>query len=479
MRRAIPVVLFAVTILAASEASPESFRGYAHICSTTGKLCTSEAPPIPVHGASGIYYSGTATSTVTNTATNTSTSSAVATATFTATGTASGSLTTTASATAPSTNTRTASGTVTWTQTQNGIGSTGTQSATAANNTVTLYSNITATATVTITRTVTTTGTGTSTTTDTGTATVSNTATQSFTASGTSAELPGGTITGTSTYTVSLSRTNTSVDTGTMTVSAVFPGTVTQSGTATITANGYSITATSTASGTGTQTHTWYPTSTSTSTSTSTHTATSTDTDLRQETTILVDPNALTIAPSEMDFLTANYSTDLTIHPGFDPAPYNDPGSSNYVALTPTVGSPVTVSDYLGPVLHVIDRKYFNLYPSPTSKARYLRSGTSTVRLWAKTTSAATVTFSFGTCTDQTTLTSAGISPIVLSVSGSSYAEYSGTFAIPSGGIAIPPNTSFCTTITASVTSGSPTVTIAMGDGGHWTSIELPVQHNP
>jgi hypothetical protein len=271
-------------------------------------------------------------------------------------------------------------------------------------------------------------------------------------------------------------KTNTTTSTTTATGTGTFYQTPSQPVTATVTAVGGTlygadgiqfITATSTNTATRTATATGTATGTVTQTYTNTSSATATSATL--PTTITYNA-PLTIVPGGDRFFGLDYDTSLTITPGFKAAPYSDVGGDyeNAMQASPTVGSPAVFNSG-----NTLDFRALDLEnPSSSygaafySKAEWVPDGDIKLWLWAKSTSPAAITVDVRRCDRFTPVdTVATIGP--LDITSTTMSMQYAHVTIPSGGILLIPNRQLCIRITATTTSGTPTVTLGSSTGYH------------
>jgi hypothetical protein len=481
------LVLLALLVAAAAGAvaKAEGILGPAHLCSSTGQVCAKELPNL--YGVNGVGFVTTSTATAVDYGTGygTGTGTGVGNVTYTLTGTGTATDTTSASDTAAisgniNTNTitvtTTATSTTVRTQTlttvytwQHNLTSTKTFVGTG---TITATATATATITATITATATDfgTGTGTFTTTTTATATGTKSSVVSGTYAGTATCTGSWTNSTTMTYTGTWAQTATSTGTGTRTITV----TLTQTGTVSATKTG-----TSTLSMSGTATHTGTDTTatasvTGTASGAATGTWTSTANTTATSTTVASNPTITYTTPADpqgtMYLVAGAYiPSNGTPSSSFLAAPSGE--SLADPSLTLTAGG--ALQDFFGgsnpcdPTYAFSGACSLVNRPELATDAKWIQSGTITVVMWAKATSATLAQWHLGTTDGLVNYY------ITFNISGVAWTRYTGSVAVPNG-FMIPANGQFFAYLgVRDVYSGSPTITVG-ATASHYTSINGP-----
>jgi hypothetical protein len=185
-------------------------------------------------------------------------------------------------------------------------------------------------------------------------------------------------------------------------------------------------------------------------------------------TTITYD-HKLTIIPGGDRFFAFDYDTTLSIWGGFKAAPYSDPSADdeNRMQAMPTVGVPFVFNESNTIDFRALDLENIaNGYGSFSSPAEWIPDGEIKLWLWAKSTSPAAITVEFRRCNKFTPVdVVATIGPLPVTTTTMSW-QYA-TVAIPEGGILLVPNVQLCVRLTATTSSGTPTVTLGSSSGYH------------
>lgn len=470
--RKIIAILFGIALLgvAVPYALADSYRGPAHICSSTGKVCADEMP-----SSGGTLYLKDGLYAIT--ATNTSTSTASATTSGTGTSTGTGTLPSTQTLTFTGSNTATSSmtfhGIMSWTQTQTGtayrnVTVTGLYTGTV-NSTLTITGNATVTRSGILSATVTTTAYATVTGTSGATATATVTGTTVSTSLGTSTQTASVTasnsITQSNTYTGSI--TDVYNESGTGTGTAVQLGTATVTGTVTI--NG---TATATGSFTGSATTT--ATFTGSASGTAIGIVTDTSSSTATSATVVSNPTIGYVAPATNAvpggdlFLGANVNTGTAI--SLNTVPYD----SLDWTYTLTAGGSIQ-SIFSGGVVNGCDGAggvYCTLVTDSSANFKWVSPGTIQYWIWAKSTSPVTLTVTVGLYNGTSIIST--IDTFSFSVTSASMTLFTHTYALANG--LVIPGTPWALASQFQVqdlAAGTPTIYIGTSDP-HRTRINGP-----